>query len=308
MSHFIVIFSCLFAGFLLKRKHQAFPQNAAKSLNSFVIYVSLPGVILHQIPPLLLSLKIDSTLFIPVSLAWFTFILSYVIFSFIGKKLNWSPAKTGALILTAGLGNTSFVGFPLLEALIGPQAIPIGILIDQPGSFLTLSTLGLVVAAMFSGTQLNTNYILKRVFTFPPFLFLVLAVVWSLFHAPGYEVLAPAFSKIGATLVPLALFAVGLQLEVKTHILRRRWMPLVLGLGFKLILAPLLFALLYMKLWTGDDLTTQVTVLESAMAPMITSAIVATEFNLDTEIANLMVGIGIPLSLITVPLINYFLF
>jgi hypothetical protein len=36
--------------------------------------------------------------------------------------------------------------------------------------------------------------------------------------------------------------------------------------------------------------------------------VVATEFNLDTEIANLMVGIGIPLSLITVYLWNMFLF
>jgi predicted permease len=44
------------------------------------------------------------------------------------------------------------------------------------------------------------------------------------------------------------------------------------------------------------------------MASMITSAVVATEFNLDTEMANLMVGIGIPLSLVTVPLWNYFLF
>jgi predicted permease len=44
------------------------------------------------------------------------------------------------------------------------------------------------------------------------------------------------------------------------------------------------------------------------MATMITSAVVAAEFNLDTEIANLMVGIGIPISLITVPLWHYFIF
>lgn len=38
------------------------------------------------------------------------------------------------------------------------------------------------------------------------------------------------------------------------------------------------------------------------------SAIVASEYHLDAELANLMVGISIPLSFITVPLWNYFLF
>jgi len=41
---------------------------------------------------------------------------------------------------------------------------------------------------------------------------------------------------------------------------------------------------------------------------MITSAIVATEYHLDAELANLMVGISIPLSFVTVPLWNYLLF
>ena len=62
-----------------------------------------------------------------------------------------------------------------------------------------------------------------------------------------------------------------------------------------------------MKVLGGNDLTTQVIVLESAMATMITSAVVANEFNLDSEIANLMVGLSIPISLVTVPLWKHFL-
>lgn len=40
--------------------------------------------------------------------------------------------------------------------------------------------------------------------------------------------------------------------------------------------------------------------LEAAMAPMITAAVVARELDLDGEIAQLLVGIGIPLSFATV--------
>jgi predicted permease len=38
----------------------------------------------------------------------------------------------GCLILTAGLGNTSF-GFPIIEALYGEEGLKTAILVDQPG-------------------------------------------------------------------------------------------------------------------------------------------------------------------------------
>lgn len=307
MSNFIVIFSCLIIGVLAKNL-KSFPKSSAQALNSFVIYLSLPCLILAQVPPLLANLEFNSSVLIPVSLAWIHFALVFVTFHYLGKSLKWSSPKIGALILTVGLGNTSFVGIPLLEAIIGPEATPIALIVDQPGSFLVLSTLGILVAANFSGNTMTSKMVARRVFTFPPFLALLLSVVWVLFKVPGFEILSPVFGKVGSTLVPIALFAVGFQLSLDKAVLRKRWIPLTLGLGFKLILAPILFYIMYTKFWKSDELITQVVVLESAMAPMITSAVVASEFNLDSEIANLMVGVGIPLSLLTVPLWDKLLF
>ncbi|MDD4975855.1 MAG: AEC family transporter [Bacteriovorax sp.] len=307
MSNFLVIFTCMLAGILCKHLRN-FPANSAQTLNSFIIYLSLPALVLSQMPQVLKTLDLHGLWWLPISMAWIAFLISYLFFLFVGKKLKWSRAKIGALILTAGLGNTSFVGFPILEALIGPHAIPIGVLVDQPGSFLVLSTIGIVVASFFSGAQINPRVIVKRVFLFPPFIALIIAVIWASTGLMGIEILTPALSKIASTLVPLALFTVGFQLRFDLKILKKRWIALSMGLCFKLILTPAFFAFFYLKLLGGNDLATHVTVIESAMASMITSAVVATEFNLDTEMANLMVGIGIPLSLITVPLWNYFLF
>ena len=307
MSNFIVIFLCMVAGILCKYLKN-FPSSTAQALNAFVIYLSLPALVLSQVPKLLVTMDFHGLWWLPISMSWITFIFSFLFFAFIGKKLNWSHPKVGALILTAGLGNTSFVGFPLLEALIGHQAIAFGILVDQPGSFLVLSTLGIVVAALFSGANVTPQFIAKRVFTFPPFIALILSCFWYLAGLQGLEILTPVFDKIAGTLVPLALFSVGFQLRFDLTVLKKRWMPLSLGLFFKLFLMPLVFSFFYIKMLDGHDLATRVTVIESSMASMITSAVVASEFNLDSEIANLMVGIGIPLSLLTVPLWNYFLY
>jgi hypothetical protein len=179
--------------------------------------------------------------------------------------------------------------------------------VDQPGTFLVLSTFGIVAAAAYSGSKLTFAALARRVLTFPPFLSLVLAVLWFLSGSIGFTSFAPVFDKLASTLVPLALFAVGFQLKLDFHSLQRRWRPLAAGLAFKLILVPALFAFLYLKVFGSRDFATQVTVLEAAMAPMITSAVVASEFDLDVELANLMVGLGIPLSLITVPLWKWIL-
>ena len=300
MSNFIVIFIALVAGFLCQRvKH--FPANTAQSLNAFVIYLSLPAVILTQFPTFLAHASFEPLWWVPVSMAWIAFGLSYVVISNIGRRLNWSRTKTGALILTAGLGNTSFVGFPLLDALIGPEAVRIGVLVDQPGSFFVLSTLGLAVAASFSGNKVSASAIGKRAFTFPPFLALVVAALWFVIGMPGTSVITPPLDRIASTLVPIALFAVGFQLQLNPAVLAKRWQPLAIGLGFKLIALPIFFGILLVGIVGSRSLSTHVTLLESAMAPMITSAVVAIEFGLDAEIANLMLGIGIPLSLITVP-------
>lgn len=307
MLNFVIIFLCMLAGIIAKRSHY-FPNQTVQVLNSFIITISLPALVLSTLPQLLRSMDFSGPWWIPVSMAWITFILAFFFFLMIGKRLKWSKAKIGALILTAGLGNTSFVGFPILEAIIGSHAIPIGILVDQPGSFLVLSTLGIMVAAVLSGTDISPKFIVKRVISFPPFIAMILSIIWAFAKLERMEIVTESMSKIAMTLVPLALFSVGYQLKFDPKVLRKRWIALSLGLVFKLILIPLIFSFLMIKVIKVSDLVTQVVVLESAMATMITSAVVATEFHLDSEMANLMVGISIPISLISVPLWNYFLF
>lgn len=302
MSNLILIFVCLALGLLLKKSGK-FPDRSHAVLNAFVIYVSLPALVLVQIPALLRSTTLSTTMLIPVSMAWILFALSFVFFTWLGRRLNWNRAEVGALILTAGLGNTSFVGFPLLETLFDHSAIQIGILVDQLGTFLVLSTLGLVTASALSPSQgkaIHLKAVVKNVLTFPPFASLIASIVWYLTGTSDAPAITPVLERLSATLIPLALVAVGFQLKVTPAVVARQKKPLLLGLGFKLILAPIFFILLYGVIFSSRGYSTHITILESAMAPMITASVVAEEFGFNAEISNLMVGVGIPLSLLTV--------
>lgn len=307
MDNFFLIFASFILGFGLKFSSR-FPSNSHKVLNAFVICVSFPAVVFLNIPKLFQTTVFDLKVIIPISMAWITFGLSWLVFGQLGKYKKWSKARTGAIILTAGLGNTSFVGLPLLDALVGKEAISWGILIDQLGSFLVLSTLGLTIAAKYGHSDsIKDRSILKQVVLFPPFMALVLSSIIGFFNIQYPQMLSSSINILAQTLVPLALFAVGFQLKISTNVLKRYWKVLCLGLAFKLIFIPMILFGFYYSITGEIDFILKVTILEAAMATMITSAVVASDFNLDEELANLMVGISIPISLISVPLWNYFL-
>ena len=307
MDNFFLIFASFILGFFLKYSSR-FPTGTHKVINAFIICVSFPAVVFLNIPELFKTTTFDLKVIIPISMAWLTFGLSWLFFTRLGNYKNWSKAKTGAIILTAGLGNTSFVGLPLLDALIGKEALSWGILIDQLGSFLVLSTLGLTVAAKYGHSAKHKDRsIIKQIVLFPPFMALTISSFIGIFGISYHSVLHHSLEVLAQTLVPLALFAVGFQLKISSNVLKRYWKILVIGISFKLLIVPTVLFALYYSITGQIDFILKVTILEAAMATMITSAVVASDFNLDEELANLMVGISIPLSLISVPLWNLML-
>jgi len=96
---------------------------------------------------------------------------------------------------------------------------------------------------------------------------------------------------MGDTLAPLALLSVGFQLRLG-H-LAGNVRNLAIGLTFKLVLVPLVLFLLYVPLLGAHGQAIQITLFESAMPPMITAAILATEHDLDPPLATLMVAVGL---------------
>jgi len=228
-------------------------------------------------------------------MAWLVFGLSAGFFWLAGRWLKLPRATVGALILVGGLGNTSFFGLPMVDAFYGKEELATAIIADQLGSFFVLSILGITVAGIYSSGRPTAAEIFKRIAMFPPFIALVIALLLiPLEYAAWFTVL---LKRLGDTLAPLALLSVGLQLH-PGHIAGNA-RNLALGLGFKLLLAPLVIFLFYVQLLGAQGQAIQVTLFEAAMPPMITAAIVANEHDLDPQLANLMVAVGLLLSFVT---------
>lgn len=292
MDSIILIFVCMLAGVAMQRV-KTFPANTHVSLNHFVIYISLPALALYYIP----KIEISSALLYPLGIAWGTFVLAWGFFAALGKRLGWSKKLTGCLILTTGLGNTAFVGFPVIEALYGKSGLENAIIIDQPGTFVVLATLGIIVAATYSKGSPSTLHIAKKIVLFPPFVGFFIGMLMNLFQYDFVDVIQPVFQRLGSTVTPVALVAVGLQLKIQRR--SKHWGLLALGLFFKLMILPAVFYLFYKIILGGEGLMIDVSIMEAAMAPMITAAILASSHGLKPRLAGMMIGVGIPLSFIT---------
>jgi predicted permease len=298
MSALLLLFVCLALGAVVARYARP-TAGLAQNLNWWVLNIALPALVLDLLP----RIRFDPHLWFLVAAMWLVFLGAWLLFALLGPRLGWSRGRIGALILVAGLGNTAFMGYPMIEALRGKEGLGLAVIADQVGCFVALAVGGVAVTAVYAGQTLMPAQVLRRILLFPSFLALLGGIAAGALG--GWpDAVHQVLERLGASLTPLALFSVGLQFRL--HLGRSQLGALSLGLGWKMLAAPLLCWLLGSAAGVSGLVLT-VGVLQAAMAPMISAAILADQYDLEPPLANTVLGAGILLSLLTVPLANVLL-
>lgn len=267
------------------------PADTNKALGGWVINVALPAAALRSVH----NLDVQPSWWLAAATPWIGALLAIAVIVPLSRAFGWSRERTGALLLVAGWGNTSFVGLPMIAAFAGQQWLGLGIVIDLFGSYLCLSTLGMAVATVASAGKLDWREIGRSIVTFPPFIAIVIAFATN--RVPRPDWVQQFVDVMAGTLTPIALAAVGFAL----HFDRASFAlgPIGVGLGFRLFAAPLAILLLYLVLGQAGDPVAKVGMLEMAMPPMLGASIIAMDHELEPDLVALMIGVGVVLSLLT---------
>jgi len=269
------------------------PDNAADTLNRVVIVLCLPALIFIHVPTLEPSIDLLPLVIIP----WLLLALTIGMVLLCSRAFGFSRPVTAVLLVLIPLGNTSFLGFPLIEALLGADNVRYAVVYDQFGSFLIVCTHVLFVIAWYGdGPSPGLSMIAQRIATFPPFVALVAALLLGNAWFPDW--LDVLVRTIADMLLPLVTLAVGLQLKLRLVPEYRR--PLMFGLLGKLVVLPAA-ALVMGLLGSVASPILDVAVLESGMPPMITAAALASSARLAPPLASAMVAWGVLFSAATVP-------
>ena len=273
------------------------PENTAEVLHRFVLLICLPALVLVQLQ----GLQFDRQLLVLALIPWLWVLFAVVLIQAAAPLLGFSREVRACLLLTLPLGNTAFLGYPMIEALLGHDALKNAVVYDQLGSFLILSTYAVSVASFYrEGARPPLKQIAWRVLTYPAFIALVvglLPMVWP-------EFLLVVLKRLADCLVPLVLFAIGLQLRFRLPPGQGR--GLLFGLLVKLVLgAAFAFALCVLLRVSPEVL--KVATLQAAMPVMVTAAALAIEARQAPELAAAEVGIGVLLALLWLPLLAHWL-
>ncbi|MFA9374734.1 MAG: AEC family transporter [Poseidonibacter sp.] len=295
MENFALIGFAIIVGYVLQKLH-IFPEETPNILNKFIIYISLPAIILLQVPKLNFSFDI----LVPAIISWLVMGLSAVLVIVISKMFNWSKSITGSLLLVAILTNSSIMGIPIINAYLGEEALPYVLIYDQLGTFIALAVYGAFVTAYYSSnSSISSKVIIQKILTFPSFLALLIALLFLGQSFP--PLLTSILTTFANTLIPVALVAVGLQLQFKLP--KNDIKPLSIALIIKLAIAPLIAYIITIT-FGWNNLAGQVSIFEAGMAPMITAGAMASMAGLAPRLSIAIVGYGILISFITTAVIS----
>mgnify|MGYP003509650550 FL=1 len=274
-------------------------QDNSKQLVDFIIYFSLPAIVFSKIYPLSLDTKILWLILMFMGIIFFNLFLSYTI----GKMMRLSRVTLATFMIMATFGNTSFIGFSYIDAFYGQDYIVYGVIYDIFGSFLLLVSVGMIIITWGSGRKNSVLNISKSIFLFPPMIIFIITIFAKNFEIPKFLIYTS--TNLGATLVPIAMIAIGMKLELK-HIFTKLHIVTV-AVVLKMLIIPIIVLFVFKYFYGIDETWVKVTIIEVAMPPMTMAAVLAIKGGLDEKIAINSLVLGVIVSLFTITLFTSYL-
>lgn len=274
-------------------------QDNSKQLVDFVIYFSLPAIVFSKIYPLTLDSRVVVLIFMFIGIVLFNLFLSYLI----GKILRLNKLYLATFMIIATFGNTSFIGFSYIDAFYGQDFIVYGLIYDIFGSFLLLFSIGMFIITWGKGKKNSVFSISKSILLFPPMIMFFLTILAKNFEIPKFIMLTT--QNLGSTLVPIAMIAIGMKLELKNIFARFHIVSVAVIL--KMVIVPIIVLLSFKYFYGIDQTWVKVTIIEVAMPPMTMAAVLAIKGGLDEKIAINSLVLGVIASLFTITLFVQYL-
>lgn len=221
--------------------------------------------------------------------------LLQALFSLLAPRfLGGTAAQQGVWRFALIFNNMAFIGYPVVTALFGPEALFYAVILNVPFNLLsyTLGPLMLAGAKRFRWRQLVT----------PCTVAAVLGLFFALTRLRPPAIVGECLAFVGDVTVPLSLLVVGSLLAGlpvgQVFKSPRLWCLSLLRL---LVLPVLLFAIL--QLLGAEPMLLGIAVIEMAMPVAINGSMLSLEYGGDTETMAQATLLTTAVSIVTIPLI-----
>lgn len=266
-----------------------------RHLTGVVYVLLLPALVLVVIWKAPLS---EESLYVALSAA--IGVLSGAFLAWLWFQLRpQSPPMVGAMILAAAFPNATYLGLPVLEASFGPWARSIAIQYDLFACTPLLLSAGAMLAARYGGSGAPFHP-WREIIRIPPLWAAIFGAVLNLTGVPLPTLFEGLLEKLGAGVVPLMLFSLGLGLQWAGGWGRdiARVSPVVI---IQIVVVPFIVWGVVNGLGMSGDKAAAV-VLEAAMPSMVLGVVLCDRYRLDTHLYAMAVTLSTVVAMFSLPL------
>lgn len=293
MSTIIVILFLIFLGYFLKRINLLNIKDI-EVLNKLVINVAMPCLIFSSLYAA--NLSNITTLAVMPTISITVGAISGLIVYIILRKKNLPEKKLWGAIVPVVIGNTAFLGFPMVLGVFGQSGLLRAIFYDM-GTLILFLSLSIMLIANFGG---NIKDVFKRILGFPVLWAFILGITFNLLNIPIGNIPSSIIGYLSAAAIPIIMISLGLSLQFKG--LKNNLKIAGLDVIVKLIIAPII-ALTIVTLLGLSNMEFTIAIVEAGMPSGMLTMVLAVTYNLDFGISADCSVVTTVFSLITLPIL-----
>ena len=200
---------------------------------------------------------------------------------------EWSQSTQGSFLLAMMVGNTGYMGFPVVLNLVGPEYFAWALFYDLLGTFIGVYGVGVLIASRFGPIGKRHIHFLSKLLRNPALWSLGAGLLMRSLPFPNF--LQQGLQVCAWTVVNLALVLIGMQLNQLSSL--RKLKQALPCLGIKMLLVPLVVGtgLMFFGVTGKPQLTL---VLQMGMPPAFATVVFAEAYGLDKELAVTTIAFG----------------
>lgn len=297
LSEMLVLLFAIAAGFLANRMG-ILGGGTDKKISRLLLAITLPSMILGSVCTGE-ALPEAGVVLGTLGVAAVFYLLEFAFVLAAPPLLGGTPGQKGVWRYTLAFPNVAFIGYPVVSALFGPEALFYAVILVLPFNLMTF-TLG---PLMLTGAK---RFSLRQMFS-PCVAASILALVLALGRLRPPAMIGEALEFVGGVTVPLSLLFVG-SLLAGLPLGRMLASPRLWILTAVRLLA-LPSVLCFLLRWMGTDpLILGVAVTQMAMPAAVNGSLLCMEYGGDAECMAQITFVSTLASIVTIPIIAALLF
>jgi malate permease and related proteins len=279
----IPVFLIVVLGFFIGKKKKVNIQ----VLIDLLIYVSGPALVFSSIS----IAEVQMSNFLTMILAAAGVIALLMVVTFVYFKITNDKRK--GIYLPIATGNTGYLGFPVALFAFGAIGLSHAIIYDIVNG-LFLFSFGIYIV--------NKKNDFKEMFRTPLLYAAILGILFNIYKIQTPEIILKPIEMIGMITIPAALLVLGYKLtEIKIKSFKT-----ALSIALFRIVGGFLAALLIVSMFSISGVARSIILIQSSMPPAVFSMILTSKYKRDAALVSSVVFLGILISLITLPLVLWY--